>query len=222
LRFIGRPNCGQSRALLNCDLRRSPGDRQPDPWHTANDTGRFEREAKTGNAYTGRHSPSPQCQLRPRILRHHRSFKAGNAATVCLIDRPSTASTEQASARCRAAYEARRPPACRVCVTSGRHRNRTATTMTAMEKELRASLYFLGLGRRCCSPPALSGQRVESNFALPAAVEQHRRRSPPRVGERRPAEAAERARPHSRSAGARDASIRLPRWPPGPPASRCS
>ena len=66
--------------------------------------------------------------------------------------------------------------ACVVVVNKWDAVEKDSHTMTAMEKELRSKLYFLDWAPMLFTS-ALTGQRVESIFALAAlAVEQHRRR----------------------------------------------
>ena len=66
--------------------------------------------------------------------------------------------------------------ACVVVVNKWDAVEKDSHTMTAMEKELRAKLYFLDWAPMLFTS-ALTGQRVDSIFALASlAVEQHRRR----------------------------------------------
>jgi len=109
--------------------------------------------------------------------------------------------------------------ACVVGQTSGTPSKRPGHTMPAMEKELRAKLYFLDWAPMLFTS-ALSGQRVGASLPLALlAVEQHRRRVTTSVRERSAAGGAELAlSPHQRGRGARDASTTATQVPPGPPS----
>ena len=111
----------------------------------------------------------------PEYFGINRSFKAIDRSDVCVlvIDALDGVTEQDQRLAGRIEEDGR---ACVVVVNKWDAVEKDSHTMTAMEKELRAKLYFLDWAPMLFTS-ALTGQRVDSIFALAAlAVEQHRRR----------------------------------------------
>ena len=174
--IIGRPNvgkssllnaiCGEQRAIVS-PVRGTTRDtidtsivRENRPWRLVDTAGiRRRRSVNYG----------------PEFFGINRSFKAINRSDVCVlvIDALDGVTEQDQRLAGRIEEDGR---ACVVVVNKWDAVEKDSHTMTAMEKELRAKLYFLDWAPMLFTS-ALTGQRVESIFALAAlAVEQHRRR----------------------------------------------
>ncbi|MGB0874203.1 MAG: ribosome biogenesis GTPase Der, partial [Synechococcus sp.] len=174
--IVGRPNvgkssllnavCGEKRAIVS-PIRGTTRDtidtsieREGKPWKLLDTAGiRRRRSVNYGPEYFG----------------INRSFKAIERSDVCVlvIDALDGVTEQDQRLAGRIEEDGR---ACVVVVNKWDAVEKDSHTMTAMEKELRSKLYFLDWAPMLFTS-ALTGQRVESIFALAAlAVEQHRRR----------------------------------------------
>ena len=174
--IVGRPNvgkssllnavCGEKRAIVS-PIRGTTRDtidtsieREGKPWKLLDTAGiRRRRSVNYGPEYFG----------------INRSFKAIERSDVCVlvIDALDGVTEQDQRLAGRIEEEGR---ACVVVVNKWDAIEKDSHTMPAMEKELRAKLYFLDWAPMLFTS-ALTGQRVESIFAIAAvAVEQHRRR----------------------------------------------
>ncbi|MEB3168234.1 MAG: GTP-binding protein, partial [Synechococcaceae cyanobacterium] len=105
----------------------------------------------------------------------NRSFKAIERSDVCLLVIDVTDGVTEQDQRLAGRIEDE-GRACVVVVNKWDAIEKDSHTMAAMEKELRAKLYFLDWAPMLFTS-ALTGQRVQSVFAAAAAVvDQHRRR----------------------------------------------
>ena len=174
--IIGRPNvgkssllnaiCGEQRAIVS-PIRGTTRDtidtsivRENRPWRLVDTAGiRRRRSVNYG----------------PEFFGINRSFKAIERSDVCVlvIDALDGVTEQDQRLAGRIEEDGR---ACVVVVNKWDAVEKDSHTMTAMEKDLRAKLYFLDWAPMLFTS-ALTGQRVDSIFALAAlAVEQHRRR----------------------------------------------
>jgi GTP-binding protein len=176
LAIIGRPNvgkssllnaiCGENRAIVS-PIRGTTRDtidtaieREGESWKLLDTAGiRRRRSVDYGPEYFG----------------INRSFKAIERSDVCVlvIDALDGVTEQDQRLAGRIEEEGR---ACVVVVNKWDAIEKDSHTMPAMEKELRAKLYFLDWAPMLFTS-ALSGQRVNAIFPLAKlAVEQHRRR----------------------------------------------
>ena len=176
LAIIGRPNvgkssllnaiCGENRAIVS-PIRGTTRDtidttieREGQSWKLIDTAGiRRRRSVDYGPEYFG----------------INRSFKAIERSDVCVlvIDALDGVTEQDQRLAGRIEEDGR---ACVVVVNKWDAIEKDSHTMRAMERELRAKLYFLDWAPMLFTS-ALTGQRVESIFAVAAvAVEQHRRR----------------------------------------------
>jgi GTP-binding protein len=176
LAIIGRPNvgkssllnaiCGEKRAIVSPirgttrDTLDTTLERQGQVWKLLDTAGiRRRRSVDYG----------------PEFFGINRSFKAIERSDVCVlvIDALDGVTEQDQRLAGRIEEEGR---ACVVLVNKWDAIEKDSHTMPAMEKELRAKLYFLDWAPMLFAS-ALSGQRVEAIFPLALlAVEQHRRR----------------------------------------------
>ncbi len=176
LAIIGRPNvgkssllnavCGENRAIVSPirgttrDTIDTTIDREGQTWKLLDTAGiRRRRSVSYGPEYFG----------------INRSFKAIERSDVCVlvIDALDGVTEQDQRLAGRIEEDGR---ACVIVVNKWDAIEKDSHTMPAMEKELRAKLYFLDWAPMLFTS-ALTGQRVESIFAIAAvAVEQHRRR----------------------------------------------
>ena len=176
LAIIGRPNvgnssllkavCGEKRAIVS-PIRGTTRD-------TIDTT--IEREGKRWKLLdTAGIRRRRSVDYGPEYFGINRSFKAIERCDVCaLVIDVLDGVTEQDQRLAGRIEEDGR--ACVIVVNKWDAVEKDSHTMAAMEKELRAKLYFLDWAPMLFTS-ALSGQRVESIFAVAAvAVEQHRRR----------------------------------------------
>ena len=176
LAIVGRPNvgkssllnsiCGETRAIVSPirgttrDTIDTQLDRDGIHWRLIDTAGiRRRRSVSYG----------------PEFFGINRSFKAIQRSDVCVlvIDALDGVTEQDQRLAGRIEEEGR---ACVVVVNKWDAVEKDSHTMTAVEKELRSKLYFLDWATMLFNS-ALTGQRVDSIFALAAvAVEQHRRR----------------------------------------------
>ena len=176
LAIIGRPNVGKS-SLLNavCGEKRAIVSPIRGTTRDTIDT-TIEREGKRWNLLdTAGIRRRRSVDYGPEYFGINRSFKAIERCDVCaLVIDVLDGVTEQDQRLAGRIEEDGR--ACVIVVNKWDAVEKDSHTMAAMEKELRAKLYFLDWAPMLFTS-ALSGQRVESIFAIAAvAVEQHRRR----------------------------------------------
>jgi GTP-binding protein len=176
LAIIGRPNvgkssllnsiCGEARAIVS-PIRGTTRD-------TIDTT--IEREGKTWKLLdTAGIRRRRSVSYGPEYFGINRSFKAVERSDVCVlvIDALDGVTEQDQRVAGRIEEDGR---ACVIVVNKWDAIEKDSHTMAAMEKELRAKLYFLDWAPMLFTS-ALTGQRVESIFALALmAVEQHRRR----------------------------------------------
>jgi GTP-binding protein len=174
--IIGRPNvgkssllnavCGEKRAIVS-PIRGTTRDtidtnivREGKPWKLIDTAGiRRRRSVSYGPEYFG----------------INRSFKAIERSDVCVlvIDALDGVTEQDQRLAGRIEEDGR---ACVIVVNKWDAIEKDSHTMPAMEKELRSMLYFLDWAPMVFTS-ALTGQRVDSIFAIATvAVEQHRRR----------------------------------------------
>ncbi len=176
LAIIGRPNvgkssllnaiCGEQRAIVSPirgttrDTIDTTVERENHAWKILDTAGiRRKRSVNYG----------------PEFFGINRSFKAIERSDVCVlvIDALDGVTEQDQRLAGRIEEDGR---ACVVVVNKWDVIEKDSHTMPAMEKELRAKLYFLDWAPMLFTS-ALTGQRVPSIFALALlAVEQHRRR----------------------------------------------
>jgi GTP-binding protein len=176
LAIIGRPNVGKS-SLLNaiCGEKRaivSPirGTTRDTIDTTLERDGRLWKLLDTAGIRRRR-----SVDYGPEFFGINRSFKAIERSDVCVlvIDALDGVTEQDQRLAGRIEEEGR---ACVVVVNKWDAVEKDSHTMPAMERELRARLYFLDWAPMLFTS-ALSGQRVTAIFPLAmAAVEQHRRR----------------------------------------------
>ncbi|MCP9851115.1 ribosome biogenesis GTPase Der [Cyanobium sp. Morenito 9A2] len=176
LAIIGRPNVGKS-SLLNaiCGEQRAIVSPIRGTTRDTIDT-TLEREGKTWKLLdTAGIRRRRSVSYGPEYFGINRSFKAIERSDVCVlvIDALDGVTEQDQRLAGRIEEDGR---ACVVVVNKWDAIEKDSHTMAAMEKELRAKLYFLDWAPMLFTS-ALTGQRVESIFALAfLAVEQHRRR----------------------------------------------
>ena len=176
LAIIGRPNVGKS-SLLNavCGEKRAIVSPIRGTTRDTIDT-TIEREGKRWKLLdTAGIRRRRSVDYGPEYFGINRIFKAIERCDVCaLVIDVLDGVTEQDQRLAGRIEEDGR--ACVIVVNKWDAVEKDSHTMAAMEKELRAKLYFLDWAPMLFTS-ALSGQRVESIFAVAAvAVEQHRRR----------------------------------------------
>ncbi|MEI6829957.1 MAG: ribosome biogenesis GTPase Der [Synechococcaceae cyanobacterium ELA445] len=176
LAIIGRPNVGKS-SLLNaiCGEQRAIVSPIRGTTRDTIDT-TIDREGKTWKLLdTAGIRRRRSVSYGPEYFGINRSFKAIERSDVCVlvIDALDGVTEQDQRLAGRIEEDGR---ACVIVVNKWDLIEKDSHTMAAMEKELRAKLYFLDWAQMLFTS-ALSGQRVESIFALALlAVEQHRRR----------------------------------------------
>jgi GTP-binding protein len=176
LAIIGRPNVGKS-SILNaiCGEQRAIVSPIRGTTRDTIDT-TLEREGKTWKLLdTAGIRRRRSVSYGPEYFGINRSFKAIERSDVCVlvIDALDGVTEQDQRLAGRIEEDGR---ACVVVVNKWDAIEKDSHTMSAMEKELRAKLYFLDWAPMLFTS-ALTGQRVESIFALAfLAVEQHRRR----------------------------------------------
>ncbi|MEB3265722.1 MAG: ribosome biogenesis GTPase Der [Cyanobacteriota bacterium] len=176
LAIVGRPNVGKS-SLLNaiCGEKRAIVSPIRGTTRDTIDT-TIEREGHTWKILdTAGIRRKRSVTYGPEFFGINRSFKAIERSDVCVlvIDALDGVTEQDQRLAGRIEEDGR---ACVVVVNKWDAIEKDSRTMPAMEKELRAKLYFLDWAPMLFTS-ALTGQRVQSLFAIAAvAVEQHRRR----------------------------------------------
>ena len=176
LAIIGRPNVGKS-SLLNAICGENRAIVSPIRGTTRDtiDT-TLEREGRTWKLLdTAGIRRRRSVDYGPEYFGITRSFKAIERADVCMlvIDALDGVTEQDQRLAGRIEEEGR---ACVIVVNKWDAIEKDSHTMSAMEKDLRAKLYFLDWAPMLFTS-ALTGQRVQGVFAMAAAVvEQHRRR----------------------------------------------
>ena len=176
LAIIGRPNVGKS-SLLNaiCGEKRAIVSPIRGTTRDTIDT-TIEREGKSWKILdTAGIRRKRSVNYGPEFFGINRSFKAIERSDVCVlvIDALDGVTEQDQRLAGRIEEDGR---ACVVVVNKWDAIEKDSHTMPAMERELRAKLYFLDWAPMLFTS-ALSGQRVEAIFPLALlAVEQHRRR----------------------------------------------
>ena len=176
LAIIGRPNVGKS-SLLNAVCGENRAIVSPIRGTTRDtiDT-TIEREGKTWKLLdTAGIRRRRSVSYGPEYFGINRSFKAIERSDVCVlvIDALDGVTEQDQRLAGRIEEDGR---ACVVVVNKWDAIEKDSHTMPAMEKELRAKLYFLDWAPMLFTS-ALNGQRVQAIFPLALlAVEQHRRR----------------------------------------------
>jgi GTP-binding protein len=176
LAIVGRPNVGKS-SLLNaiCGEKRAIVSPIRGTTRDTIDT-TIERDGHTWKILdTAGIRRKRSVNYGPEFFGINRSFKAIERSDVCVlvIDALDGVTEQDQRLAGRIEEEGR---ACVVVVNKWDAIEKDSHTMPAMEKELRAKLYFLDWAPMLFTS-ALTGQRVLSLFAIAAvAVEQHRRR----------------------------------------------
>ena len=176
LAIIGRPNVGKS-SLLNAICGEPRAIVSPIRGTTRDtiDT-TIEREGRLWKLLdTAGIRRSRSVSYGPEYFGITRSFKAVERSDVCVlvIDALDGVTEQDQRVAGRIEEDGR---ACVIVVNKWDAIEKDSHTMTAMEKDLRAKLYFLDWAPMLFTS-ALNGQRVESIFSLAMlAVEQHRRR----------------------------------------------
>jgi GTP-binding protein len=176
LAIIGRPNVGKS-SLLNAICGENRAIVSPIRGTTRDtiDT-TIEREGKAWKILdTAGIRRRRSVNYGPEFFGINRSFKAIERSDVCVlvIDAEDGVTEQDQRLAGRIEEDGR---ACVVVVNKWDAIEKDSHTMPAMERELRAKLYFLDWAPMLFTS-ALSGQRVEAIFPLALlAVEQHRRR----------------------------------------------
>ena len=176
LAIVGRPNVGKS-SLLNaiCGEQRAIVSPIRGTTRDTIDT-TVEREGKTWKLLdTAGIRRKRSVNYGPEFFGINRSFKAIERSDVCVlvIDALDGVTEQDQRLAGRIEEDGR---ACVVVVNKWDAIEKDSHTMPAMERELRAKLYFLDWAPMLFTS-ALTGQRVQSVFALALlAVEQHRRR----------------------------------------------
>ena len=163
--------CGEIKPA-QCDLWRDPRHRQPDVARPRHDDTSIERENRAWRWLTQR--PAPQRHYGPEFFGINAASAIERSDVCVLVIDALDGVTEQDQRLAGRIEEDGR--ACVVVVNKWDAVEKDSHTMSAMEKELRAKLYFLDWAPMLFTS-ALTGQRVDSIFAIAAlAVEQHRRR----------------------------------------------
>ncbi len=176
LAIVGRPNvgkssllnsiCGESRAIVS-PVRGTTRDtidtnlvRHGQYWKLIDTAGiRRRRSVNYG----------------PEFFGINRSFKAIERSDVCTLVIDATDGVTEQDQRLAGRIEDQ-GRACVVVINKWDAIEKDSHTMVSMEKEFRSKLYFLDWAKMLFAS-ALTGQRVDSIFALASlAVEQHRRR----------------------------------------------
>ncbi len=176
LAIVGRPNVGKS-SLLNAICGEPRAIVSPIRGTTRDtiDT-TLEREGRTWKLLdTAGIRRRRSVSYGPEYFGINRSFKAIERSDVCVlvIDALDGVTEQDQRLAGRIEEDGR---ACVVVVNKWDLIEKDSHTMAAMEKELRAKLYFLDWAPMLFTS-AVTGQRVQSLFAIAAvAVEQHRRR----------------------------------------------
>jgi GTP-binding protein len=176
LAIIGRPNVGKS-SLLNAVCGENRAIVSPIRGTTRDtiDT-TIEREDKTWKLLdTAGIRRRRSVNYGPEYFGINRSFKAIERSDICVlvIDALDGVTEQDQRLAGRIEEDGR---ACVVVVNKWDAIEKDSHTMPAMEKELRAKLYFLDWAPMLFTS-ALNGQRVQAIFPLALlAVEQHRRR----------------------------------------------
>ena len=176
LSIVGRPNVGKS-SLLNaiCGENRAIVSHIRGTTRDTIDT-QLKREGKTWRLVdTAGIRRRRSVNYGPEYFGINRSFKAIERSDVCIlvIDALDGVTEQDQRLAGRIEEDGR---ACVIVVNKWDAVEKDSHTMTSMEKELRAKLYFLDWAQMLFTS-ALTRQRVESIFALGSlAVEQHRRR----------------------------------------------
>ncbi|NDC14914.1 MAG: ribosome biogenesis GTPase Der [Synechococcaceae bacterium WB9_2_170] len=176
LAIVGRPNVGKS-SLLNAVCGENRAIVSPIRGTTRDtiDT-TVEREGKTWKLLdTAGIRRKRSVNYGPEFFGINRSFKAIERSDVCVlvIDALDGVTEQDQRLAGRIEEDGR---ACVVVVNKWDAIEKDSHTMPAMEKELRAKLYFLDWAPMLFTS-ALNGQRVQAIFPLALlAVEQHRRR----------------------------------------------
>jgi len=174
--IVGRPNVGKS-SLLNAICGESRSIVSPIRG-TTRDTidARLSRDNRLWKVVdTAGIRRRRSVNFGPEFFGINRSLKAIERSDICILVIDALDGVTEQDQRLAGKIE-KDGRACVVVVNKWDAIEKDSYTMTAMEKELRSKLYFLDWASMLFIS-ALTGQRVESIFALSAlAVDQHRRR----------------------------------------------
>ncbi len=176
LAIVGRPNVGKS-SLLNsiCGSSRSIVSPISGTTRDSVDASLFKNDKLWKVIDTAGIRRRKSVNYGPEFFGINRSLKAIERSDICILVIDALDGVTEQDQRLAGKIE-KDGRACVLVVNKWDAVEKDSHTMTKMEKELRAKLYFLDWANMLFTS-ALTGQRVEGIFAVAAlAIEQHRRR----------------------------------------------